>query len=123
MNTKADSPVDEVVRGAASDIPRNARPIIIVGAGGIVHDAHLPAYSRAGFPVAAIVDADAEKAKQLARHYDISFAGSSLEEARRKTPSDSIFDIAVPAGSILKILRLLPDGAAVLIQKPMGDTL
>jgi predicted dehydrogenase len=123
MNTKADSPVDEVVRGAASDIPRNPRPIIMVGAGGIVHDAHLPAYRRAGFPVAAIVDTDAEKARQLARHYDISFAGSSLEEARRKTPPDCVFDIAVPASSILKILPLLPNGAAVLIQKPMGDTL
>jgi len=32
--------------------PRNLRPIVSIGAGGIVRDAHLPAYKKAGFPVA-----------------------------------------------------------------------
>jgi predicted dehydrogenase len=34
-----------------------------------------------------------------------------------------VFDLAVPAGAILKVLPLIPDGSAVLIQKPMGNTL
>jgi len=123
MNTDEDSRIQEALSSAAPAIPGDPRPIIIVGAGGIVHDAHLPAYRRARFPVAALVDADAEKATRLARQFDVPFAGSSLEEARAKAPPDSIFDIAVPAGSILKILPQLPDGAAVLIQKPMGNTL
>src|SRR5271165_553195 len=123
MNTDEDSRIQEALSSAAPAIPGDPRPIIIVGAGGIVHDAHLPAYHRARFPVAAIVDADAEKATRLARQFGVPFGGSSLEEARAEAPRDSIFDIAVPAGSILEILPQLPDGAAVLIQKPMGNTL
>ncbi len=42
--------------------PKVARPIVVIGAGGIVHDAHLPAYRKAGFPVAALVDVNQEKA-------------------------------------------------------------
>ena len=36
------------------ELPRNPRPIVILGAGGIVHDAHLPAYRKAGYPVFGI---------------------------------------------------------------------
>ena len=38
-------------------------------------------------------------------------------------PADAVFDVAVPAKAIAGILPQLPDGAAVLIQKPMGETL
>jgi predicted dehydrogenase len=104
-------------------MPRNARPIVIVGAGGIVHDAHLPAYRKAGFPVAAIVDAAADKAASLAQQFEVPLSSSSLAEVLAKVPQGCIFDVAVPAGSILKVLPGIPDGSAVLIQKPMGDTL
>ncbi len=123
MDGQADSRLDQVLRGCARVAPKNPRPIIVIGAGGIVHDAHLPAYRSAGFPVAAIVDLDAGKAAHLARQFDVPFAGSSIEEARGKASNGSIFDIAVPAGSILRILPELPDGSAVLIQKPMGNNL
>ncbi|MCC6777635.1 MAG: gfo/Idh/MocA family oxidoreductase, partial [Hyphomicrobiales bacterium] len=36
--------------------PSTPRPIVIIGAGGIVTDAHLPAYRLAGFPVAGVFD-------------------------------------------------------------------
>ena len=36
--------------------PRVVRPVVLIGAGGIAHDAHLPAYAKAGFPVVAVVD-------------------------------------------------------------------
>jgi predicted dehydrogenase len=48
---------------------------------------------------------------------------ASIREASPKLPSEVIFDVAVPASAILKVLPQLPDGAAVLIQKPMGETL
>jgi predicted dehydrogenase len=123
MDTLTDSPLDKVLRTCVPAASSNPRPIIVIGAGGIVHDAHLPAYCRAGFPVAAVVDLDSEKATHLAQQFNVPFGTSSIGEARRKTPQDSVFDIAVPAGSILKILPELPDGAAVLIQKPMGNSL
>jgi predicted dehydrogenase len=37
---------------------------VIIGAGGIVRNAHLPAYRKAGFPVAAIVDSDPAEGKR-----------------------------------------------------------
>ena len=104
-------------------MPKKPLPIITVGSGGIVRDAHLPAYRLAGFPVAAAVDLEVEKAKKLARDFEIPLACGSIEEAIRQTPANCIFDVAVPAGAIAGILKQLPAGAAVLIQKPMGNDL
>src|SRR5579883_106608 len=108
---------------AKPPLPRELLPIIVVGAGGIVHDAHLPAYRKAGFPVAALVDANLGRAQMVAEKYSVPVATTSLDEAIRKSPKGSVYDVAVPAGAILDVLPLLPDGSAALIQKPMGNTL
>jgi len=99
------------------------RPIVSIGAGGIVHDAHLPAYRKAGFPSAAIIDPDFGKADALAAQFAVPRVFATISEALPQLPSECIFDVAVPASAILKVLPQLPDGAAVLIQKPMGETL
>jgi predicted dehydrogenase len=103
--------------------PRIPRPIVILGAGGIVRAAHLPAYAKAGFPVIAIADSASGKAAELASEKGIARGFSSIEEAVGFAPADAIFDVAVPASQIMTILPRLPSGAAVLIQKPMGETL
>lgn len=103
--------------------PRVVRPVVMIGAGGIVHDAHLPAYRKAGFPVVALVDTNREKAENLAKEFGIPHAGTSIADAIQYAPADAVFDVAVPAKAIPAILPQLPDGAAVLMQKPMGDTL
>ena len=103
--------------------PAQPQPIIAIGAGSIMRDAHLPAYRKAGFPVAALVDIDAERAHKLAADFQIPFAAASIGEAIRKAGRAVVFDVAVPAKEILDVLPLLPDGAAVLLQKPMGETL
>jgi predicted dehydrogenase len=103
--------------------PKVARPIVVIGAGGIVHDAHLPAYRKAGFPVVALVDANLEKAESLAKQSGVSFASNTIVEAVKYAPANAVFDVAIPAKVIPSILEQLPDGAGVLIQKPMGDTL
>src|SRR3984885_2012926 len=103
--------------------PRTPRPIVILGAGGIVRAAHLPAYAKAGFPVIAIADSASGKAAELASEKGIAHGFDSIEEAVRFAPADAIFDIAVPASQIMTILPQLPSGAAVLLQKPMGETL
>jgi predicted dehydrogenase len=113
----------QVAEAAAPPHPKNARPIVILGAGGIVRAAHLPAYAKAGFPVIAIADSASGKATELASEKNIAHAFNSIEEAVRFAPADAIFDIAVPATQIMTILPQLPSGAAVLIQKPMGETL
>src|SRR5580698_9319889 len=103
--------------------PKAARPIVILGAGGIIRAAHLPAYAKAGFPVIAVADSASGKAAELASERGIARGFNSIEEAVRFAPSDAIFDIAVPASQIMTILPQLPSGAAVLLQKPMGETL
>ncbi len=117
------SRIERALSEATPPRPQVPRSIVVIGAGGIVHDAHLPAYSKAGFPVAALVDANTEKASALANTFSVPLATSSLDEAIRKSPKDCVFDVAVPAGAILDVLPLLPDGSAALIQKPMGNTL
>lgn len=101
-------------------LPAKPRPIVIIGAGGIVNDAHLPAYRLAGFPVAGVFDIDADKARALAAKWDIS-AFVTLEEAIA-TPN-AIYDLALPPAAHVSVLGQLPDGAAVLLQKPMGRDL
>lgn len=104
-------------------MPTVPAPIVIIGAGGIVNDAHLPAYRKAGFPVAGIFDLDADKARQRAQTFAIPTVYASLQEAVRLAPAGTVFDIAVPASAIIDILPHLPNGAGVLIQKPLGDNL
>ena len=99
------------------------RPIIIVGAGGIVRDAHLPAYSKAGFRVAGIYDLEHRKAQTLADQYGIPRVFATLEEAAAAATPETVFDVAVPAGSTADVLRALPSGLGVLIQKPMGENI
>ena len=114
---------DEAVRQSCLQRVERPWPIIVVGSGGIARDAHLPAYRKAQFPVSSAVDADFAKASALAKDFDIPHATTSIEAALERTSGERVFDVAVPAPALLKVLPLLPDGAAVLIQKPMGETL
>jgi predicted dehydrogenase len=104
-------------------LPKTPRPIVCLGAGGIMRDAHLPAYSKANFEVAGLYDQDREAASKLAADFQVSTVFESLEGAIRNAPEYAVFDIAVPASAIPSILPHLPDGAAVLIQKPMGENI
>lgn len=98
-------------------------PIVIIGAGGIVRDAHLPAYRKAGFQVRGIYDLVHDRAKVLSEQYAIPHVARSLEEAVGNAPGGAIFDVALPASQLLGILPHLPQGATVLLQKPMGENL
>jgi predicted dehydrogenase len=104
-------------------LPRVPRPIVLIGAGGIARDAHLPAYRNAGFPVAGIYDVNGERARSLACQFSIDRVFASLQSASSEAPSHAVFDVAVPASEILEVLPHLPDGRGVLIQKPLGENL
>ncbi|MDO6964479.1 Gfo/Idh/MocA family protein [Rhizobium alvei] len=101
-------------------LPSNPRPIVTFGAGSIVGDAHFPAYRKGGFPVAGLYDPDFDKASRLAETWGVT-AFRSVEEAI--AVEGAIFDLATPPAAHAKVLEALPDGAAVLIQKPMGADL
>lgn len=105
------------------DLPQQPRPIVILGAGGIVRDAHLPAYRKAGYPVWGIVDRVVERATGLADEYGVQRAFGSVADAVAAAPADAVYDIALMPASYKETLEALPDGAGVLIQKPLGHTL
>ncbi|WP_245307930.1 Gfo/Idh/MocA family oxidoreductase [Hoeflea sp. IMCC20628] len=95
-------------------------PIVIFGAGSIVTDAHLPAYRNGGFPVRGIYDPDLAKARALAETCGVT----AYESAEAAAAQDGVvFDLATPPDAHAGILRLLPEGAPVLLQKPMGSDL
>ncbi len=103
--------------------PARPKPITLIGAGGIVRDAHLPAYAKAGLTVAAVTDLDQSRREALARDHAIGRVFASVAEAAAALGTGTVYDIAVPPRAITAILPDLPDGAAVLIQKPMGADL
>ncbi|HMP94004.1 MAG TPA: Gfo/Idh/MocA family oxidoreductase [Phnomibacter sp.] len=100
-----------------------AFPVFIIGAGGIVNAAHLPAYQLAGYQVQGICDLDVQKARSTAEKYGIEQVFASTEDMLLHLPPDAVVDIAVPASAYLPLLALLPHGTAVLLQKPMGENL
>lgn len=102
-------------------LPETTQPIIIIGAGGIVADAHLPAYKKAGFTVHGIVNRTRVKAEKLANAFQIPHVYDTVAEAVANAPENAVYDLTIMPEQYLEVLAQLPDEAAVLIQKPMGD--
>ncbi|WP_316847958.1 Gfo/Idh/MocA family oxidoreductase [Pedobacter psychrodurus] len=103
------------------ELPLTKQPIIIIGAGGIVSDAHLPAYKIAGFEVHGIVNRTKERAQKLADTFGIPNVYNSVTEAVKLAPENAVYDLTIMPEQYIETLKQLPDGSAVLIQKPMGD--
>jgi predicted dehydrogenase len=99
-------------------MPATPCPVILIGAGGIARDAHLPAYRKAGFTVRGVYDLDAGRATALAAQWGIAHQYGSLAQACAQT--DCVFDVAAPPDAHEAVLRAVPEGAAVLLQKPFG---
>jgi len=93
----------------------------IVGAGGVVNYAHLPAYAQAGFKVVGITDKDRDRAAKTAADHKIPKVYSSLEELVAD-PEVEIVDIAVYPWETLNIgEHAIRAGKNILCQKPLSD--
>ena len=103
------------------DMPTKLLPIVIIGAGGIISDAHLPAYKKAGFKVLGIYDPIKEKAENCQKNFGIEKIYSSEEEALME--QDVVFDIAVPPQVLLNVVKKLPNNSICQLQKPMGNSM
>src|SRR3984957_21160139 len=101
--------------------PSAPKPIVVIGAGSIVRDAHLPVYKRLGFPVAGIFDVNPKASAERAAAFSIPRVFESIDDAA--SMRDVVFDVAIPPNNIASVIERLPQGAAVLIQKPMGRDL
>lgn len=102
-------------------MPSRPKPIVAIGAGSIVVDAHFPAYRKAGFPIAGIYDLDRPRAKSVAEKFGVAKVFGSLDEA--VATEAAIFDLATPPGAHASVLERMPVGSSVLVQKPMGADL
>jgi len=93
-------------------------PVVIVGAGGIVHDAHLPAYRALELEIAGVFDIDAARARETAQRFGIARVFATLAEALA-TPR-AVFDLALPPAVLFETVAQLPRGSFALLQKPLG---
>ncbi|WP_251860025.1 Gfo/Idh/MocA family oxidoreductase [Clostridium sp. Marseille-Q2269] len=106
------------------EIPTVKRPIVSIGAGGIVSDCHYPAYKLAGYEVIGVYDLNIEKAKKLKEKFGVANVCETMEDlAKLAQDNNAVYDIAVPASAIISTLNKIPDNVAVLIQKPMGESI
>ncbi len=104
--------------------PSHPAPIVVIGAGGIVRSAHLPAYARIGLPVLGVFDPRSDVAAALVSDFALPRAFDSLDEALEVgCAQGALFDLAVPADAIEGVLERLPSGSGILIQKPFGRDL
>src|ERR1700678_1099443 len=60
--------------------PSAPKPIVVIGGGSIVRDAHLPVYRRLGFPVAGIFDVNASASRERAAAFAIPPVFEPLDE-------------------------------------------
>ncbi|MBZ4190529.1 Gfo/Idh/MocA family oxidoreductase [Niabella sp. 3A5MI-3] len=104
-------------------MPQRQYTIFMIGAGGIVEAAHLPAYRKAGWEVGGIYDLQADRARLLAEMFSIPAVFETLPALVTAAGAGVVFDVAVPATELPGVIRQLPDGATVLMQKPMGTTI
>ena len=86
--------------------PSAPRPIVVIGAGSIVRDAHLPIYQRLGLPVAGIFDVNPKTSAEQAATFSIPRVFESIDEAA--SMRDAIFDVAIPPENIASVLERLP---------------
>jgi predicted dehydrogenase len=100
--------------------PRAAqpRPVVILGAGGIVNDAHLPAYRALGLEIAGVFDIDAARARATGERWGIARVHATLEQAL--AVPNAVFDLALPPGALFETVSQLPRGSCALLQKPLG---
>jgi predicted dehydrogenase len=102
--------------------PRTDYGIGIIGCGGIVNYAHLPAYKAAGFHVLSCYDRDAATAERTAREHAIPRTAASIDDLLADSEI-TIVDIAVtPWDQPAIASRAIAAGKHLLCQKPLADS-
>jgi len=100
--------------------PKSDYGIGIIGCGGIVNYAHLPAYRANGLRVLACFDQNREAAEMTAREHGIPAVAGSLDELLEH-PAIEIVDIAItPEAQADVALQAIAVGKHLLCQKPLS---
>jgi predicted dehydrogenase len=102
------------------EIKNQAPGIAIIGAGGIVNDAHMPAYRKAGFNIVGIADQSRDAVQKTAQRWNIPFATVDPLELIRRADVQ-VVDLAIPDQGRLEIVQAAAArGLHLLIQKPLA---
>ncbi|MBI3912066.1 MAG: Gfo/Idh/MocA family oxidoreductase [Armatimonadetes bacterium] len=92
----------------------------IIGCGGIVRGAHLPAYRQFGYRVVACCDIDPAAVQRAQSEYDIPFATQSAAKLAAR-PEVEIIDLAVHASQRRAVMEQIASaGKPILSQKPFA---
>jgi predicted dehydrogenase len=78
-----------------------------------------------GLTIAGLVDLEVDRAKARAAEFGLADAaiGADVAEVLRRTESDIVFDVVVPAARRDLALTAFDHGCHLLTEKPMADTL
>jgi predicted dehydrogenase len=100
--------------------PKHDYGIGLVGCGGIVNYAHLPAYKMAGLRVLACYDRNPEAAERTAREQGIPRVAGSLDDLL-DDPAIEIVDVAITPWDQARVAeRAAAAGKHLLCQKPLA---
>ncbi|MBX3070706.1 MAG: Gfo/Idh/MocA family oxidoreductase [Thermomicrobiales bacterium] len=95
----------------------------IIGCGGIVNYAHLPAYRSRGLNVVACYDQDPDAARRTADEHGIPHVATSVDELLNRDDI-AILDVAVTPWAQMEIAeRAIAAGKHLLCQKPFSDSI
>ncbi|HET8828460.1 MAG TPA: Gfo/Idh/MocA family oxidoreductase, partial [Pelobium sp.] len=86
------------------ELPKTKQPIVIIGASGIVKDAHLPAYKMAGLEVFGITNRTTAKATDFAEKFNIPNVFDTVADAVKSAPANTVYDITVLPDQYIEIL-------------------
>lgn len=108
----------------AGDAPGPPVPLVLVGAGGVVSDFHLPALRRLPrFEVAAVVDRSLELARRAAAEFPGCAAYQDLAEVDGALWGRATAVVATPGYTHGEVAHeLLRRGAALVLEKPAAST-
>ncbi len=100
--------------------PKTDYGIGIIGAGGIVNGAHLPAYRQAGLNIKAICDVNADAVQKTQERWGIPDGYTDYRQMIARKDID-IIDIAIPNdGRVAIVHEAVQAGKHILIQKPFA---
>src|SRR5258708_12618869 len=93
----------------------------IVGAGGIVNYAHLPAYKKAGFRVVGITDRNREQAERTAKEVGMGKGCGGVDEVLGQLEGEIVDIVVYPAEQVVIVEQATAAGKHLLCQKPFAD--
>jgi predicted dehydrogenase/nucleoside-diphosphate-sugar epimerase len=107
---------------AADRTPVDAARLVLLGAGGIVEEMHVPAIrGLPGVTVAAVVDPDPERAERIAREFSGARPAADIDALDDDALAGAVAVIATPGHSHVALgCRMLARGASVLVEKPVA---